>query len=160
MPRPIERVARSLLGITKNRVIEFLGFDSGTFNGGLGCNGAQFLRRIVFDFSAIAAKRRTYPADDSNISRFQHESRLYKLGWLARSQLVSLTEQLSALSSQLSALSSQLSALCLKFQMLKVLLLVKIRGPNASKCGMRKKNIPRISSRSQRSTLRTSALKF
>jgi hypothetical protein len=55
------------------------------------------------------------------------------LGWLARSQLVSLTEQLSALSSQLSALS-------LKFQMLKVLLLVKIRGPNASKCGMRKKD--------------------
>src|SRR5450755_1446410 len=93
MPRSIKRVARSLLRVSKHRMIELPSLNSGPLNRRPSRDRAQFLRGIVFDLSAIAAKRRAHAAYDSNISRFQHESRLYELGWLAKSQLVSLTER-------------------------------------------------------------------
>ena len=75
MPRPIERVARGLLRVAEHDVIKLLRINgravtSRSCNRRLPRNRAQFLRRIVFDFSAIAPKGRARPADDGDVSRF------------------------------------------------------------------------------------------
>ncbi len=72
MPRPIQRIARSLLRIAKHRMIEFLGIDPRPLNRPLGRNRAQLLRRKIFQLAAIAAKGRARPADNRDITRFQH----------------------------------------------------------------------------------------
>ena len=73
MPRSIERVARGLLRVAEDDVIEVFGLDSRALNRCRRRDRTEFLRRIVFDFSAIAAKGRARPTDNGNVSGFQHE---------------------------------------------------------------------------------------
>ena len=76
--RPIDRVARSLLRVAEHDVIEVLRIDPRALDRRLGRHRAQFLRRIIFELPAIASKGRARPADNGNITWFQHES------WLNR----------------------------------------------------------------------------
>ncbi len=73
VPRPIQRVARSLLRVAKHRVIEFLGIDPRALDRSLRRNRAQLLRGKILQFAAIAAKGRTRPTDNGDVTWFQHD---------------------------------------------------------------------------------------
>src|SRR5581483_2506027 len=72
MARAVQGVARRLLRVSKHRMIEFLGIQSSTFDGTFSGDCAEFLRGKVFQLAAIAAKGRTRPTDDGDVSWFQH----------------------------------------------------------------------------------------
>ncbi len=73
MPRPIQRIARSLLRIAKHSMVKFLGIDPSPLHRTLGRNRAQLLRGEVLQLAAIAAKGRARPTHNRNITRFQHD---------------------------------------------------------------------------------------
>ena len=78
VPRSIQRVARSLLRVAEHGMIEILRVNPRALDRRLRRYRAQFLRRIIFNLPAIASKGRARPADNGNVSRFQHE---YQLIW-------------------------------------------------------------------------------
>ncbi len=73
-------------------MIEFLGINSGALDGSLGRNGAEFLRREVFEFAAVTPHGRTRAADDGDVSGFQHEILLERGQMLGR-KLISVAEE-------------------------------------------------------------------
>jgi hypothetical protein len=73
VPRPIQRITRSLLRVAKHHVIEFLGIDPRPLDRALGRNRAQLLRGKILQLPAIAPKGRARPTDNRNITRFQHD---------------------------------------------------------------------------------------
>ncbi len=74
--RAVERISGGLLGVAEHNVIEFLGIKPGAFDRTLTGDGAQFLGGKVLQLAAVAAKGRARPADDSDVSRFQHGDRM------------------------------------------------------------------------------------
>ena len=70
MARAVKSVARSLLRVAKNHVIEFFRVQPGALDGTLTRNGAEFLRREIFQLAAITSKGRTRPADNCDVSWF------------------------------------------------------------------------------------------
>src|ERR1700682_3355412 len=72
MPRAIQSVAGSLLRVAKHCMIKFFGIDPSPLDRALGRDCSQLLRGKVLQLAAIAAEGRASPADDGNISRFQH----------------------------------------------------------------------------------------
>ncbi len=69
----VESVSRSLLRVAEDGVVEVFGIDSGAFDGAFGGDCAQFLGGEVFQFAAVAAKGRAGPADDGDVSWFEHD---------------------------------------------------------------------------------------
>ncbi len=68
----VKCITGSLLRVTENGVIEFLGIDAGALNRGLARDRTQLLRGEVLQFAAIAAKGRARPTDDGDFSGLQH----------------------------------------------------------------------------------------
>ena len=50
----VDRISGRLLSVTKNRVIEFLGIKTGTIDGALAGDGAEFLGSKVLELAAVA----------------------------------------------------------------------------------------------------------
>ena len=72
MARAIESVARSLLRIAKNGMIEFFRIQPSAIHGTLARYGAEFLSREIFQLAAITSEGRTRPAHDCDVPWFQH----------------------------------------------------------------------------------------
>jgi hypothetical protein len=72
MTRPVQSISRCLLRIAEDGMIEFFFSDASTLNGGFCSDGAEFLRREVFQLAAIAPEGRARSADDGNVTWLKH----------------------------------------------------------------------------------------
>ena len=101
MPGPIDGIARGLLGVAENRVIEFPGIKAGAFDGTRARDGAQFLGGKVFQLAAVTPKRRAGPANDGDVAGFQHAGFLVlfemRMVQCAAIKLVSLSARMRCL---------------------------------------------------------------
>ena len=70
--RAVDGVARSLLRVAEDGVVDFAGLDAGAFHGFDGGDGAQFLGGEVAKLSAVAAHGRAGAVDDSDINCVRH----------------------------------------------------------------------------------------
>ena len=68
--RTIESIARGLLRISENHMIEFAGGEAGALDGAPGGYGAKFHGGEVFELATVAAHRRASAADNRNLACF------------------------------------------------------------------------------------------
>jgi hypothetical protein len=72
MAGTVQRIARRLLRVAKDHVVEFTWVNPGALNGALAGNGAEFLSGEILQLAAVASKGRTRPAHNCNVPWFQH----------------------------------------------------------------------------------------
>jgi hypothetical protein len=75
----VQSIARSLLGVAEDDVVEIIWVKPCAINGTLARDRSEFLCREIFQLAAVTAKGRTRPTHNCNVPWFEHGSLVFNL---------------------------------------------------------------------------------